>query len=124
MTDFEREDMELKAVMGGKFVDLTKESNEVPTAKPVAKKQSAPVKNVPAKEKPVNAQLEPVAERSFTQKLMDCGKKAVVYAGLCLLVFYWQQTGQMEPSAAVPCMMACTTMVGVTYGRVFAKEMF
>lgn len=128
MTDFEREDMELETVMGGKFLDLTKENTEKPVekaaAKPVAKKQSAPVKNVPAKEKPVKAPCEPVAERSFTQKLMECGKKAAVYTGLCLLIAYWQYTGQMEPSAAMPSMMVCTAMIGCTYGKVFAKEVF
>lgn len=117
-------DIGLKQVMGSRFQDETAENfdNEYSDA-PSVKAAQKPTQK-PRRDAVKYAQDFPVAEPSFPQKLLACGKKAAVYAGLCLLVFYWQQTGQMEPSAAVPCMMACTTMVGVTYGRVFAKEMF
>lgn len=40
-----------------------------------------------------------------------------LFAGLCLLFFYWQQTGQMEPSAAVPSMCVCTALAGFGCGK-------
>jgi hypothetical protein len=111
-------DIGLKMVMGDRFQDETSDSEvkydvqrPLKAAAKIAKKE-------------LDAQWEPVSQKSFTQKLMACGKKAAVYAGLCLLISYWQSTGQMEASAAMPCMMACTALIGVTYGRVFAKEMF
>lgn len=117
-------DIGLKQVMGSRFQDETTENfdnaySDAPVASGAQKSTQKPKKAI-AKD----AQWEPVPQYSFTQKLMTCGKKAAVYAGLCLLISYWQSTGQMEPSAAMPCMMACTAMIGCTYGRVFAKEMF
>lgn len=116
-------DIGLKMVMGDRFQDDTQSASE-------AKEECftrGPEMNIrwsePKKPKAKDAQWEPVPQYSFTQKLMTCGKKAAVYAGLCLLISYWQSTGQMEASAAMPCMMACTALIGVTYGRVFAKEM-
>lgn len=114
----------LKGIFGDRFSDATAENPEkksvnAPKANTTQKGAEKPkTKAVPA------TQWEPVPERSFPQKLVACAKKALVYAGLCLLFFYWQQSGQMEPSAAVPCMMFCTAMVGCTYGKVFAKECY
>lgn len=77
------------------------------------KGKKPPVKEEPKlevkEEKTVDASWEPV-KTSPTQleRLKRCGKSALIFGGLCLLVFYWQQTGQMLPSAAVPCMMACS----------------
>lgn len=77
------------------------------------KERTTPVKEEPRKavreEKTLDASWEPV-KTSPTQlgRLMSCGKNALLFGSLCLLVFYWQQTGQMMPSAAVPCMMACS----------------
>ena len=86
------------------------------------KERTTPVKEEPRKavreEKALDAQREPV-KTSPTQleRLKSCGKNALIYGILCLLVFYWQQTGQMMPSAAVPCMMACCGGVMWHVGR-------
>ena len=124
INNLDEQDVGLKMVMGSRFQDETSENfdneyNDAPAEKLAQKPIQKPKKPIAR-----DAQWEPVPQHSFTQKLMTCGKKAAVYAALCLLVFYWQQNGQMEASAAMPCMMACTAMIGVTYGRVFAKEMF
>lgn len=74
------------------------------------KERTIPVKKEePKEEKTMDTSWEPV-KTSPTQfeRLKSCGKNALIYGALCLLVFYWQQTGQMLPSAAVPCMMACS----------------
>ena len=92
----------LQAVMGSKFQDVSG------IQKPVTRK----VEQVPEKKschKVPDAQWEPVKKKpSQLDRLKRCGKNTLLFGGLCLLVFYWQQTGQMLPSAAVPCMMACS----------------
>lgn len=92
----------LRAVMGDKFQDLSG------SQKPEAKKPVQATDKKPCR-KALDASWEPV-KTSPTQleRLKSCGKNALIYGSLCLLVFYWQQTGQMLPSAAVPCMMACS----------------
>lgn len=76
------------------------------------KGRTTPVKEEPKvvkEEQAVDAHWEPVKEKpGQMERLKSCGKNALLFGGLCLLVFYWQQTGQMLPSAAVPCMMACS----------------
>jgi hypothetical protein len=118
-------DIGLKQIMGDRFHD---ETTEKPTAVKVTPNTSNTTRTAKAAQKP-NSRPTNDKERqperyelSFTQKLMACAKTAGVYAALSLLFFYWQQSGQMEPSAAVPSMCACTAMVGYTYGKVFAKE--
>lgn len=118
MTDFEREDMELEAIMGGKFHDATREPVKAEPKK-VPKDTTAPKKVHPGMaDEAKDAVWSPFnAEPSFTQKLMDCAKWASFYSALCLVFFYWQQTGQMKPSAAVPSMLFCAVMVGFSFGK-------
>jgi hypothetical protein len=109
-----------------KFTDATtKPTQPAKTEKKTANKEPVKEKKVAKKtvNEPMDAEYEPV-KTWYDEKTVNMVKWVVVFVALEYLFFYWQQTGQMEPSAAVPCMMACTTMVGVTYGRVFAKEMF
>lgn len=68
-----------------------------------------------------DAQWEAMDEMCFMDKLFAAGKCALIFGGLTLLFFYWQQTGQMQPSAALPCMCACTLMVGWGIGKHVAK---
>lgn len=53
--------------------------------------------------------------------LKACAMWAVGFGSLCLLFFYWQQTGQMEPSAAVPSMCVCTALAGWGVGKNAAR---
>ena len=118
MTDFEREDMELQGIMGDRFQDLT----EAPV-KAESKKATANTTHAEKAEHKPAGKVKPAiwspfnAEPSFTQKLMNCAKWASLFSGLCLLFFYWQQTGQMQPSASVPAMLACAVMVGWSFGK-------
>ena len=118
MTDFERENLELQKVMGDKFQDVTREpvkaeEDEVYTCSP----DSINVRWSEA-QKPREAQWQPPkAEPTTMQRVVNAAKWTSLFASLSLLFFYWQQSGQMQPSAAVPCMCACTAMVGWAIGK-------
>lgn len=118
MTDFEREDLDLKAVMGDRFQDGTEASK-----KTEPKKASTRIcKEANVAQKPSNEAKDATwspfnAEPSFTQKLMNCVKWASLFTALYLLFFYWQQTGQMQTSASGPAMTVCAVMVGWSFGK-------
>ena len=110
-------DIGLKGIFGDRFKDESEpekaEKDEVYTRSPesINVRWSEP-------QKPKEAQWEPVkAEPSFLQKLTNTAKWSFLFGGLSLIFFYWQQTGQMQPSAAVRCMCACTAMVGWSIGK-------
>lgn len=85
-----------------------------PMADPVNTKYGDEVKM----EKPVTASWEPVKpDPNWLDNLKACAKHVVLFGGLSILFFYWQQTGQMESSAAVPSMCACTALAGLGVGR-------
>lgn len=50
-------------------------------------------------------------------RLKGCAKWAVTFGSLSMLIFYWQQTGLMDPAAAVPSMCACTCLAGFGVGK-------
>lgn len=59
-----------------------------------------------------------------TKKIKDMKRHTfwvVVFCGLIMVICYWQATGQMMPSAAVPSMCTCSMGVGVHVGK-FQKE--
>lgn len=118
MTDFEREDLELESVMGGKFHDVTREPKKAERKKAsthICKEANVAEK---ASDKAMDAIWSPFnAEPSFNQKLTNCAKWASLYASLYALFYYWQCTGQMQPSASVPAMTACAVMVGWSFGK-------
>ena len=112
MTDFEREDMELQAIMGDKFQDMS-EAKQVPTnPKKAAQK---PVQK-PAEEESKDAEWHPVKPRNWMDGLKACVKWAFTFGGLNMLIFYWQQAGLMADSIAVPCMWVCCALAGYGVG--------
>ena len=122
MTDFEREDMELQALMGDKFVDSTKETNEKPAEKPVSKpvpaKHSEPVKNVPGKEIPAESQWEPVKPSpNYMDRLRNTVKEVFLWAVLSVILFWWQQTGRLEATTAWYSLLVCVGMVFFSVGK-------
>lgn len=88
MENFEAFDAELKGVLGHRY-------------------QEQPVR----KSKPVEK------EPDWYARLKLCVKRSWVFSALSLLVFYWQQTGLMDPAAAVPSLYACALMFGLTIGK-------
>ena len=65
---------------------------------------------------PVDAEYEPV-KTWYDKKTVNMVKWAAVFIGLEYLVFYWQQTGQMQESAAMPSMIACALLAGISVGK-------
>lgn len=70
------------------------------------------------KDKSVEAQWEPVKEKpNQLDKLKACAKDALLYGALSLTFFYFQQTGQMELSASMPCICTCVLLGGIGIGK-------
>ena len=122
MTDFEREDMELQSVMGGKFVDVT---TQISNSKPVMDKLNETAQNPvtkPDTQKPVlktESEWQPVKPKN---NLAECAKSTLIYGGLNALILYWQIEGLMADSIALPCMLVCAALAGWSIGKAFGGE--
>ena len=102
-----------------KFTDATV-NQQKPTE---SEKKTA--SNLHAKEKkmahrptsePEDAEYEPV-KTWYDKKTVNMVKWAAVFIGLEYLVFYWMQTGQMQESAAMPSMIVCAMLAGISVGK-------
>ena len=112
----------LQAVMGPDRCqnpnDWQPKLKKSPEVKPAEKKPTEPR----ILDKAVDAQYEPVRpEPNGMDKLKTAAKSSLLTSALCLLIFYWQQTGLMDPAAALPSMLVCMLMTGVGIGRVITK---
>lgn len=67
-------------------------------------------------EKPMDAEYEPV-KTWYDEKVVNCVKWFLIFAGLEYLVFYWMQTGQMQSTAAMPSMIVCALLAGISVGK-------
>lgn len=111
-------DVGLKGIFGDRFHDAT----EAPAK---AESASKPTNTTHAEKTAQNPVCKPVAklweppkpDPNWMDKLKGCVKCVALFGGLCLLFFYWQQTGQMEASAAVPSMCVCTALAGWGIGK-------
>lgn len=110
-------DKELQGMV--RFTDATQQDTPKPEKKKAAEKKVRQEKTVQQpKDEPTNVQWEPVkGDPNFMDRLKACAKWVALFGGLSILIFYWQQTGQMEASAAVPSMCVCALMAGVGVGR-------
>lgn len=79
---------------------------------PVKEKKTAQKKT----EKPMDAEYEPV-KTWYDEKTVDMVKWVVVFTALEYLFFYWQQTGQMQSTAAMPSMIVCALLAGISVGK-------
>ena len=66
--------------------------------------------------KPVDAEYEPV-KTWYDEKTVNMVKWVVVFMALEYLFFYWQQTGQMQSTAAMPSMIVCALLAGISVGK-------
>lgn len=102
-----------------KFTDATTAAQKpTETEKKVESKLHEREKKVAQKptREPVDAEYEPV-KTWYDKKTVNMVKWAVVFIGLEYLVFYWQQTGQMQESAAMPSMLVCALLAGISVGK-------
>ena len=66
--------------------------------------------------KPMDAEYEPV-KKWYDEKIVNLVKWALLFICLEYLFFYWQQTGQMQESAAMPSMLVCALLAGISVGK-------
>ena len=65
---------------------------------------------------PVDAEYEPV-KTWYDEKAVNLVKWVVIFIFIEYLFFYWQQTGQMQESAAMPSMLVCALLAGISVGK-------
>lgn len=102
-----------------KFTDATvKPTQPVKAEKKTSNKEPAKEKKIAQKtdSKHMDAEYEPV-KNWYDEKTVNCVKWFLIFAGLEYLVFYWVQTGQMQESAAMPSMIVCALLAGVSVGK-------
>ena len=66
--------------------------------------------------RPVDAEYEQV-KTWYDAKAVNLVKWALLFICLEYLLFYWQKTGQMRESAAMPSMLACALLAGISVGK-------
>lgn len=77
--------------------------------------------------KPMNdsdeAQWEPARPApNVFDNLKRCAKSVAIFGGLNVLVFYWQNSGLMAQSIALPCMLVCAVLAGFGIGNAFGGK--
>ena len=102
---------------------LVKFTDATTTAQKPAEAEKKPVSKEPVKEKktaqestskPMDAEYQPV-KTLYDPKTVNLVKWVAIFIGLEYLVFYWQQTGQMQESAAMPSMIVCALLASVPF---------
>ena len=63
----------------------------------------------------------PAYAPNWFDRLKGCARYAMVCGGLVALFGYWHISGQMDGSAAIPCMVACGCFGGFKIGNVCRK---
>lgn len=102
-----------------KFTDATvKPQKTVESKKKSESKLHGKEKKTAQKQtrEPVDAEYEPV-KTWYDEKIINLVKWTSIFIGLEYLIFYWQQTGQMQESAAMPSMIVCAAMAGISIGK-------
>lgn len=102
-----------------KFTDATVKPTQPDKAdKKAANKEPVKEKKTAQKptDKPMDAEYEPV-KTWYDEKTVNMVKRVVLFIGLEYLLFYWQQTGQMQYTAAMPSMIVCALLAGISVGK-------
>ena len=102
-----------------KFTDATvKPQKTVESEKKVESKLHEREKKSAQKpaSKPEEAEYEPV-KTQYDWKVINFAKWPLLFVCLEYLLFYWQQTGQMQESAAMPSMLVCALFAGISVGK-------
>lgn len=118
MSDFEREDMELAAMLGDKFIDETKPMTEMPKME----QKIEPPKPKKAVQKAEEEQRNPVKQRTWMDDLKDCMKSSLIFGGLNILIWYWETAGLMAESIARPSSWVCVALFGIGIGKVLRDK--
>lgn len=105
-------DADLQGIMGGRYSEVTAPEVNTPAKKP------EPVR----RDRPAEPQWEPVREPSWMDKLKEVAKSAAIYGGICLWLFYLQQSELMDSDTAYRAMIVCNLLAGLNIGKCMAKE--
>lgn len=127
INNLDSNDEGLKAIFGDRFHDetvpiaeATKEKQQTANTTHAVKVEQKPAQK-PVEEKSKEAEWHPAKPRTFMDSLMECAKWAMIFGGLNMLIFYWQQAGLMAESIAVPCMWVCCVLAGLGVGTNFVR---
>lgn len=125
INNLDSKDEGLKAIFGDRFHDETETAHAVK----ITRKAENPAKKVAKVAEEINNKAfrdaewqSNIPEPNWYDRLKECAKISLLFGGLCLLFFYWQQTGQMQPTAALPSMLVSATMLGLGVGKNAYKE--
>lgn len=102
-----------------KFTDATvKPHNHAESEKKSESKLHGEEKKMAQKptREPEDAEYEPV-KTWYDEKIVNLVKWVLIFIGIEYLFFYWQQTGQMQESAAMPSMLVCALLAGISVGK-------
>ena len=102
-----------------KFTDATTMAQKpAESEKKTANKEPVKEKKTAQKttKNPVDAEYDPV-KTWYDAKAVNLVKWALLFICLEYLLFYWQQTGQMQESAAMPSMLVCALLSGISVGK-------
>lgn len=102
-----------------KFTDATvKEQEPAESEKKPESKLHGEEKKIAQKPTsgPVDAEYEPV-KTWYDERAVNIVKWALFFISLEYLFFYWQQTGKMDESAAMPSMLVCALLAGISVGK-------
>ena len=118
---FDSDDVGLKMIFGERFHDeTTAKGAQTPSFRRATPSPAIGAKTEPKTEPNTvkEAKWKPVKpDPNDMDRLKSSAKSALLFGGLCLLVFYWQQTGQMAASAALPSMLVCIGLAGLNVGK-------
>lgn len=113
INNLDPDDIGLQEVMGKRFQDATREpmvesfsTESTNTTQPKKKAQQS-----------VKDQWEPTKQRNWMDDLKDCMKSSLIFGGLNMLIWYWQISGLMDESIALPCMLVCAALFGIGLGK-------
>lgn len=124
----DEQDLGLKGIFGDRFHDESAESGAQQIKKQKTTYTSAPTK---AEQKGAHkrteeckdAEWEPAPHEPTQMEILKASAKSVLlFGGLNLLIFYWQQAGLMASSIAVPCMCICAALAGLGVGKNAARR--
>ena len=98
------------------MVKLEDETKEKPSDENDAATENHKTETKPKKKRnePVDADYELVANSWLDSPEIKCVAQFLFFAGIEYVVFYWLQTGQMELSAAMPSMIVCAFLAGLS----------
>ena len=102
-----------------KFTDATTEAHKPSEPEKKAESKLHSKENKVAQKQtsePVGTEYE-TAKTWYDWKAVNFVKWPLLFIGLEYLIFYWQQTGKMDESAAMPSMIVCALLAGISVGK-------